>query len=79
MALSVLGEWLVGMAIRDASVRTCFTSLLLLMRTSADQSGSQVVISQPSLSLKKEVRDRSFETRYSYRRTQWLLGLFQGS
>jgi len=41
MALSVLGEWLVGMAIRDASVRTCFTSLLLLMRTPADQRASR--------------------------------------
>lgn len=41
MALSVLGEWLVGMAIRNASVRTCFTSLLLLMRTPADQRASR--------------------------------------
>lgn len=33
--------WQMGMSIRNASVRTCFTSLLLLMRTPADQRESQ--------------------------------------
>jgi hypothetical protein len=50
MLSSVLGEWLVYWLV-DSQCRPCehvlHLLLLLLMRTPADQRGSQVVISQP--------------------------------